>query len=1239
MPDVIGESFDSYVLNQIRERQSFLRRRNEYDNDFHRYTSRYPFIRLTSGITVDKGVCERIGFNGDSQIASCVGDNLAKNFILFSSFFQNPNTSVDNILLQNKEGQYTSKFSSTAGVGYGYGLLSNPPSQGFLSSPEFGYTPPPGIESVTIKTLNKGTLKEATINITAHNLIQFRVIEALFLKLRYSLLLEWGHSSYIESNPADTNYAKVINLGQDYDLYRRFLSSPGSQKEMYTEIERLRQKSGGNYDAFLGVVKNFNWNLKSNGTYDINVIAISMGDVIESLKVNSYFNSSRTSSDLNSFYPPQYQKSTLHMYCRELQLKTEFNSGKPIKDNDTDGFNTSNKTIASSLGILESFSNDLLHGRAEAIRIPFPNLGESMFYSTSDPGNARQFAQFYITLEALLRFIEAFMLEYDSKHSNEPIFRINHSQNTNKFLTLPLQISSNPSVCLIPPNPNILNLGGNLKTEFEKRSYSEDLIMQYQDNGGYFNVFNDFVLPGGYSGASPKGEVVAEVIIPNGQIEDQWYIESIVLTATDNSTSVTIEPASGPIPVPFVLYKEVDDSEGKGYGPGGFYNAGSTHKLGKYDSILGLVNVNGDSLTAGDRNSVLYNYKKVVSDILDGKYTTAPGWRYSSANAELDSLTLNNTTGKIKITVNTFVHTKISDDTNKFALGSDVINSLPFQYVKSPSETLDPPFRFDDYTARTMSILVNLEHIINTVDSNLNKDGEVDVLNFLKNLMDDIGQALGGINDFELSYDDIDNTYRIIDNTYIANSNNKSHPTLQINTLTDTKGTFVQDVSIKTELTSRIANAIAAGAQSNGNTGVSNGTTFAKFNNGLTDRIITNKQNANNDGTKDSAYTSQALRANELIAFVQKHYKALGPEVTKEDCQKFGGIAKDLYQYQLGYLTNTNEVAGTMFIPLNLQLTVDGISGLKQYQSFSTNQDLLPLDYQNRLSFVIKGLNHKINDKGWSTTIETLAINKKTQSTEKPNYQAADIKYEPPKKKVKEDNLSPIDTSTVDDTDLWMYLAWNQGVAGAIEHYKISRGEMAAYDQVKLEYIVNGPIKGNWPGKRVASNGVTRADVATLFYSDPKKLAIAFIDVQKQNYAYKTQTGAALINSDYVDIDGVSYPEMKKAIEKAVQNNPGSGITFDNVVNFAMIENSLQLQDGRGTPYRGMFQMGNYRTYDAFFAKYPPKPSLKVTKDSEGNNVYYDTFGKEDMVGFFTDAIPLISKNLKAFIAATGFPN
>ena len=460
-------------------------------------------------------------------------------------------------------------------------------------------------------------------------------------------------------------------------------------------------------------------------------------------------------------------------------------------------------------------------------------------------------------------------------------------------------------------------------------------------------------------------------------------------------------------------YKE--ETNANGWGTGGFYADGKLHKQGVFDSIWGLINAynGGASFTTQRIQETIYNYNAAIDTVLSGKYTNSPGWKYGN-NPELAGLTLGGTRGTIKITVNTFVHTDISPDTNKFALGSSVVESLLFQYVKLPSK--DIGFRFDDYTARTMSILINLEHIMKTLDNNVNKNGEVDVLNFLKKLMNDVEQALGGINNFELSYDDIDNTYRIVDNTYIANSNKENHPELQINTLTREKGTFVQDVSIKTELTARIANAIAAGAQTNGNTGVTNGTTFAKFTDGLTDRVITTKQNANNSGGKNSAYESQALRANELYSFIQKFYKAYGPEVTKEDCQKFGGIAKDLYQYQLGYLTNTNNINGTMFIPLNLQVTVDGISGIKQYQSFATNQELLPADYHNRLAFIVKGLNHKIDKNGWSTVIETLAINKKNQGTEVPNYKVVDVKvviasgkrYTTPMVIVGDERLKPI---------------------------------------------------------------------------------------------------------------------------------------------------------------------------------------------------------------------------------------
>ena len=190
----------------------------------------------------------------------------------------------------------------------------------------------------------------------------------------------------------------------------------------------------------------------------------------------------------------------------------------------------------------------------------------------------------------------------------------------------------------------------------------------------------------------------------------------------------------------------------------------------------------------------------------------------------------------LNTTVSYFVYTSISDRTNK-----DII-SVSGWPVGMPhiQKYLEPDFRFKNNTnaARTMDILVNLGYVMEILDSKIDKNGDIDTLKFLRSLMDGIGGALGGINDFEVTFDDVDNTFRIIDNTYVANSGKDNITELQINTLTANSGTFVKDVNLKTELTARIANAITAGAQKNGNTMVSNGTTFAKFNEGYVDRII-----------------------------------------------------------------------------------------------------------------------------------------------------------------------------------------------------------------------------------------------------------------------------------------------------------------------------------------------------------------------------------------------------------------
>ena len=52
------------------------------------------------------------------------------------------------------------------------------------------------------------------------------------------------------------------------------------------KIEEKRKETDGNYDGAFGTVSNFSWTFQDDGTYDIKLEIINLGDVIESLKAN-----------------------------------------------------------------------------------------------------------------------------------------------------------------------------------------------------------------------------------------------------------------------------------------------------------------------------------------------------------------------------------------------------------------------------------------------------------------------------------------------------------------------------------------------------------------------------------------------------------------------------------------------------------------------------------------------------------------------------------------------------------------------------------------------------------------------------------------------------------------------------------------------------------------------------------------------------------------------------------------
>ena len=61
------------------------------------------------------------------------------------------------------------------------------------------------------------------------------------------------------------------------------------------------------------------------------------------------------------------------------------------------------------------------------------------------------------------------------------------------------------------------------------------------------------------------------------------------------------------------------------------------------------------------------------------------------------------------------------------------------------------------------------------------------------------------------------------------------------------------------------------------------------------------------------------------------------------------------------------------FIPVELSLTVEGLSGIKIYNKLNINQKFLPPAYPDALKFLIRGVNHKIDNNNWTTEISTIS--------------------------------------------------------------------------------------------------------------------------------------------------------------------------------------------------------------------------------------------------------------------------
>lgn len=443
---ITGSPFKPWVKEQVDIRQKVL---GKYSNipssDLQSYTNKTPFLRLASSVNLtnngpdfsgsptqnDNSVLKKLAASTGIPEAELIGPELAKKFIL-----QGGVVSIDN----------SNTFSGLQkGLNDGSSLFNG--SYGWGGNQERGYVPLPGITDASVTYYNNGSLSKTDITVKLYSKTQFSLFDVLYLRPGYTLLMEFGWSTYLDK---DGNLQSMDNfLSQPLSQFLNPTKNITTQYHIYDLIQKEKETYHGNYEAVYGKISKFSWVFNSDGTYDCKIQLTAMGDVIESLKVNitnpnltGLINPSNNTDEDQTVQPPLIANANKTIINQELWSIYQNSISQKLQ-----GF---------SGYIVPDFRSTEDNGTPIPPKtLEFPNgiftISDNVTTNNSDTKSS----QVYIKYGAFLAFIQSKVLLYNSNQCDTPLFQFEMNfedldKDENIILKIPGGFSANPLICLIP---------------------------------------------------------------------------------------------------------------------------------------------------------------------------------------------------------------------------------------------------------------------------------------------------------------------------------------------------------------------------------------------------------------------------------------------------------------------------------------------------------------------------------------------------------------------------------------------------------------------------------------------------------------------------------------------------------------------------------------------------------------------------------------------------------------------
>ena len=965
MGNIVGEKFDDFVVNQIDARQKLygsgfgstklspsnlllLNNRNAWlklassvnvvnESRLEPTTMKELAVALTTAAkplsTLGTQRLVDIGI-GAGEASGFLGNKLAQKAVLFNTL----STVTDN-----------NKFAPPrSGVANTNSLWNASNSYG-LGGTDFGLNPAPGLISATIDSKNRGSIRTADIEIKAFNKFQFEMLELVYLRLGFTMMLEWGFDKYLNNKGVYTNMGNTI-IEDSW-----FNSSTTSQLDMLNNIQNKRSECAGNYDGFFGKVVNFDWNFNKNGSYDIKLKLVTLGDVIESIK---------TKTTAEALSEKKIAELILSLDERDENYKEEKTRLEGLKDSSIDNnagssplaqslfvdvinpklWDNQNKNFFSWNNLQDAFNSDEAKNQQALEAFKGREVeGEALSWERFKDNKAKQFEElggfrnsykalqilfgdavknplknldqysYYMTFGILLNRIAKYCIpSIGTEDKVEKQLKLAPIGDNNLCSAFPNQIAFDPKICLIKPifTPNMVGEEGG-EGDYIKvwdwisklnnfGSLSDDNTILY---GNIMNIYlnYDFISKCLSQNMDEKGNISIYTFLTricegvNSSLGNLQQLEVVVrdeifVTIQDQNPIPGIEriiPELAPSIAPFEIFGfNTSGSASSNFVTDFSFNTKITPQLASSISIGTTAN-----------NISTKNYDGTAFS----KWNSGLQDRYASLYIDPEQIEKEDPTFK-----------------------EDTSNILSDQQIKDEFKV------WSEASARTGEVSEN------QAISQINRFGNGKGRLFFTALGED-GSPTTKTSGYARSV-----------KSPTANKTYPWYPPL-------TWPQYIAQVKADVEAEkTRIKNKKFTFKELN-----------EKYENDYNWYLI----RAFSGKLSNEKGTGKAGKRN---TFEAQYFLMGGPfaEQGKSVFQSY--INTNVTNKQFNETDTPSNTIG--YIPADLSLTFKGLSGIKIYQQLAVRQDFLPKQYSRALKFLIKGVNHSINNNDWSTNLTTLSI-------------------------------------------------------------------------------------------------------------------------------------------------------------------------------------------------------------------------------------------------------------------------